>query len=317
MRSGSSLSWNCGVRVRLTDIRDHSVQELDLPLAARDMSGWQSGVVGWSIGQKGSGAPIELNEPLGECRVGVFTVSFQQLLWGVAKELPDVWLFPQERSTSRLVPFEPERWLLLDREELSRVAMGGDVRLRFDQSPIRFGNYILESLQSTEIAKDCCAFCNEPLRMYFRVGNQQACPACTRKFKEEMQVKLARYYRRALGNGVVAAIAGGVIHGVLLATANVSFGSILIGVLVGLTLRIASKESAGLRHRLTAVILTFIAGSLPFGTQWSNGSTMSAVYLAVGMFAAWMVAARNVPTEIHGPFQSKTGGVSGSDYSGR
>jgi hypothetical protein len=301
------------VRVRLTDIRDHSVRELDLPLESRDMRGWQSGVVGWSIGQKGSGAPIELDEPLGECHVGVFTFTFQQLIWGVAKELPEIWLFPQERSSSRLVPFEPERWLLLDREELSRVAMGGDVRLRFDQSPIRFGNYILESLQATEIAKDCCAFCNEPLRSYFRVGNQQACPACTQKFKQEMDARLARYYRRALVAGILVAIAGGVIHGVLLAAAHVSFGSIPIGILVGIAMRIASKESAGTRHRLTAVILTFVAGSLPWwrellpsGGQWSNGTTMSAVYLAVGMFAAWTVAARNVPTEIHGPFQSKT-----------
>jgi len=79
------------------------------------MSGWQSGVAGLSIGQKGSGAPIELDEPLGECHVGVFTFSFQVLLWGVAKQLPDVWLFPQDKPTSRLVPFEPERWLLIDR----------------------------------------------------------------------------------------------------------------------------------------------------------------------------------------------------------
>jgi hypothetical protein len=301
------------VRVRLTDIRDHSSRELDLPLESRDMPGWQSGIVGWSIGEEGSGAPIELDEPLGECHVGVFSVSFQLLLWGVAKELPDIWLFPQGTSTQRLVPFQPERWLLIDREELSRVAMGGDVRLRLDQSPIRFGNYILESLQAIEPAKECCAFCNALLRTYFRVGNQQACPACTQKFRQEMSANLARFYRRALGYGIAAAIAGGVIHGVLLAAAHVSFGSILIGVLVGMAMRIASQESAGIRHRWTAVVLTLVAGSLPwwralfpFGAQWNTGTTMSAIYLAVAMFAAWAVAARNVPTEIDGPFQSKT-----------
>ena len=277
------------------------------------MPGWQSGVVGWSIGEKGSGAPIELNQPLGACHVGVFAFTFQELLWGVATELPDVWLFPQERSTGRLVPFEPERWLLIDREELGRVAMGGDVRLRFDQSPIRFGNFILESLHAIESAKERCAFCTELLRTYFRVGTQQACPACTEKFKQEMRARLARYYRRALLSGIVAAIVGGVTHGVLLASANVSFGSILIGFLVGIAMRIASRESAGVRHRLTAVILTFLAGSLPWwrvllpwGVQGSSDTYLSAVYLAGGMFAAWTVAARNVPTEIHGPFQSKT-----------
>ena len=102
------------------------------------------------------------------------------------------------------------------------------------------------------------------------------------------------------------AITGAVIHGVLLAGAQVSFGSLLIGVLVGIAMRISSKESAGIRHRVTAVVLTFVAGSLPWWRGLSNSTTMSAIYLAVGMFAAWMIAARNVRTEIHGPFRSKT-----------
>jgi len=303
------------VRVRLTDIRDHSVQELDLTLDSRDMPGWQSGVFGWSIGPKNSGAPIELDQQLDECHVGVFAFSYHVLLWGQAKELPPVWLFPQVRSTGSLVPFEPERWLLIDRAELGRVAMGGDVRLRFDQSPIRFGNYIFESLQGTEVTKESCAFCNEPLRTYFRVGSQQACPGCTEKFKQDMRANLARYYRRALGAGMVAAIAGGLIHAALLAFAHTSFGSVLIGVLVGMALRIASKESAGTSYRVTAVVLTVIAGSLPwwgrslpFDPEPRNDIVMPALYLAAGTLAAWTLAARNAQTEIQGPFQSKIAG---------
>ena len=273
------------------------------------MAGWQSGVVGWSIGQKGSGAAIEVDEPLGECHVGVFTVSLGVLLWGVAKELPDVWLLPQGKSVDRLVPFEPERWLLIGREELGRVAMGGDLRLRLDQSPVRFGSYILEILTATSVGRECCAFCSEPLHTYFRVGSQPSCPACTEKFKQEKSARIAGFYRRALGVGIVVALATGVIHGVLLETAQVSIGSILIGVLVGIAMRIASRESAGVRHRVTAVVLTLVAGSLPWWrgqvTSWANGTYVSAVYLAVGMLAAWTVAARNVRTEIHGPFQSK------------
>lgn len=296
------------MRVRLTDIRDHSTRELDLPLASCDMPGWQSGVTGWSIGPKGSSAPIELDEPLDECRVGVFRASFQVLLWGVAKKLPDIWLFPIGMPTSRLVPIEPERWLLVEREDLSRVAMGGNVRLRIDQSPIRFGNYILECLKSTEPSEGCCAFCNKPLRMYFRVGSQQACPACTEKFKKETRADLARYYRRALRDGIVVALAGGVIHGVLLAAAHVSFGSIFIGILVGIAMRIASRESAGIRYQLTAVLLTFVAGSLPWWRSLVPFGALSAVYLAVGMFAAWTLTARNVPTAIHGPFEFRARG---------
>jgi hypothetical protein len=266
------------------------------------MPGWQNGVLGWSIGQKGSGAPIELDEPLGECRVGVFAVSYHVLLWGAAKELPNVWSFPQERSTGKLVPFDPERWLLINREELGRVAMGGNVRLRFDQSPMRLGNYIFESL-ATETSKDCCAFCNELLRTYFRVGSQQACPACTENFRQETRDRLARYYRRALGAGIIVALAGGVVHRVLLAYTPISFGSILIGVLVGMTMRRASNESAGIKYRVTAVVLTFLAGSPP----WRGlGTSMPTVYLAVGLLAAWTLTGRNARTEIQGPFQSKT-----------
>jgi hypothetical protein len=291
------------VRIRLTDTRDHSIQELDLPHASCEMPGWQSGVVGWSIGPKGSGAPIEIDEALGECHVGIFRVSFQVLLWGMAKELPDIWLFPIGMSTSRLVPIEPERWLLVERTDLSRVAMGGDVRLRIDLSPIRFGHYILECLKAAESTEGCCGFCNEPLRMYFRVGSQQLCPACTEKFKAETRAGLASYFRRALRDGIAAAIVSGVIHSFLLGAMHVSFGSIFIGVLVGITMRIASKESAGVRYQLTAVLLTFIAGSQPWWRGLGNGSTMAAIYLAIGMLAAWLVTARNVPTAIHGPFE--------------
>jgi hypothetical protein len=276
------------------------------------MSGWQSGVLGWSIGTRNSGAAIELDQSLGECHVGVFAFSYHVLLWGQARELPPVWLFPQVRSTGDLVPFEPERWLLIDREELGRVAMGGDVRLRFDQSPVRFGNYIFESLQPAEVTKESCAFCNTPLRTYFRVGSQQACPDCTETFKHDMRANLARYYRRALGAGIAAAIAGGVIHAALSSFAHASFGSILIGALVGMALRIASKESAGTGYRVTAVVLTAIAGSLPWwrrvlpvGPAPGNEIVMPAVYLAVGLLAAWTLAARNAQTRIQGPFQSK------------
>jgi len=266
------------------------------------MDGWQSGVLGWSLGERGSGSPIELDEPLDECQVGVFEFTYQQLLWGRAKDLPEVWLFPQTRPTS-LVPFDPQQWLRLEREELKRVSMGGDIRLRFDQSPVRFGNYIIESLKDPESAKDACAFCNEPLHTYFRVGSQQACSACTEKFKQEMQANLARYFRRALIIGAVTAVVVGTIHGLLLASAGLSFGSILIGVLVGMAMRMASRESAGTRYRVAAGALTLVAGSLSW---WKSAVTfMSVVYLAIGVLAAWTLAARNVRTEIHGPFQSR------------
>jgi hypothetical protein len=297
------------VRVRLTDIRDHSVRELDLPPESREMPGWQNGVFGWSIGMKGSGAPIELDESLHECTIGVFMGRFQVLLWGTAHNLPEVWMLPQGRSIGSLVPFQPERWFVIEREELRRVAMGGDVHLRFDQSPIRLGNYIFESLKPMDSAQECCSFCEEPVRAYFRVGSQQACLACTEEFKRNMRANQSRYYRRAVIAGIFAAMAGGVIHSVLIAFTGLAVGAVLIGALVGVSIRRASRETATTRHRVMAIALTSVAGSLPL---WgiADGSTRmtGAIYLAIGILVAWIIAHRNVPTEIHGPFQSKNPG---------
>ena len=267
------------------------------------MPGWQDGIFGWAIGQKGSGSTIELDEPLGECHVGVFSFTFQLLLWGVAKQLPNIWLYPIGRPTNKLVPLEPDRWLLVEREDLRRVAMGGDVRLRIDQSPIRFGNYIIECLKVSAPADECCAHCNQPLRMYFRVGSEQVCPACTEKLRQKRSTDLAGIFRRAVFAGVAAAVAGGAIHWILLTALRVTFGSILIGVLVGFAMRIASKDTIERKHTVTAAVLTLIAGSIPW---WlSQGSLLSAVYLAIGVFAAWRITARYVPLVIHGPYQTK------------
>jgi hypothetical protein len=146
--------------------------------------------------------------------------------------------------------------------------------------------------------------------MYFRVGSQQACPACTEKFKQETRSSLDRYYRRALRNGIFVALAGGAIHAFLIAAAQVSIGSMFIGILVGIAMRIASKESAGIRYQLTAVLLTFVAGSLPWwrGLIPGTGSMMAAIYLTIGMLAAWTVTARNIPTAIQGPFEFRARG---------
>ncbi len=299
------------------------------------MPGWQDGVIGWSIGPKGSGAPVELDEPLGECRVGIFTVSYHVLLWGRAKQLPDVWILPLGKSSARLVPFEPERWLQIDREDLRRVAMGGDVRLRLDQSPVRFGNYIIERLKDTEVAREVCAICNEPVRTYFRIGSSQACAACTEKFRQKFRTNRTRHYWKALGAGMAASVLAAWIHGALVATADISFGPLLIGAFVAAVIRLAARGTGGLRYKITAISLTYVAGTLPVsllrpdrvplwtkvgrglllpigifrsaGPVAANPTTWTfAVYLALGMFAAWGITPANAAPRISGPFQTKT-----------
>ncbi len=72
-----------------------------------------------------------------------------------------------------------------------------------DQSPIRLGNYIIETIKSTEVVKEVCAFCNEPLTPWVRVGSPQACPRSTEKFKQEFRANVAKGYWKALGAGIV------------------------------------------------------------------------------------------------------------------
>ena len=234
---------------------------------------------------------------------------------------------PRENRTASSCRSSRERWLRTDREELARVAMGGDVRLRMDQSPIRLGNYIIETIKSTEVVKEVCAFCNEPLRTYFRVGSPQARPPCTEKFKQEFRANVARGYWKALGAGIVAGVVCALIHGVLLLAAHVALGSILIGVLVPTVMKVASKGTGGLKHRMTAVILTYIAGTLPTGfllpdnalstkvatallspmghVETNIGALTFVASLAIGMFAAWTIAAGNAEPQIDGPFHTK------------
>lgn len=266
------------------------------------MPGWQKGLAGWSIGSKGSGAPIEIDQPLGECHVGVFVVGYQILIWGNAKELPSVWLLPEGRLQGRLVTSTD--WVLCDREALGRVALGGgDVRVRFDNGPLRFGDIVFERLPEPEIAGELCAFCNQPLQSYFRVGSQPACAVCAEKFKREKRETLRTNYRNAVLAGIAATIVGGASHAALVAFARISFGIVLIGLVIGIVMRTASRESADTQHRVIAVLLTFVAGS----PQWLWINTLSSgVYLLIGMVAAWIVVPRNVQTEIHGPFQSKS-----------
>jgi hypothetical protein len=111
------------------------------------MASWNGARSAWSIGSKGSGARIEIDEPLGDCQVGIVRASNHALLWGTAKELPEVWMLRDLDSDRPLVPFEPERWWRIERSQLAESTVG-DVRLRFDRRPIRFGHHLFEVLNN-------------------------------------------------------------------------------------------------------------------------------------------------------------------------
>jgi hypothetical protein len=141
-----------GMKFRVTDLRDGSQRELRLSLQTRDLPGWNQFASGWLIGAVGSGAPIQVDEPLGESRVGIFPASNHVVLWGTAGEFPEVWVMRLSDSMRRrtgpqaeaLAPFQAERWTLVDRATLSSRMRVGEVYLRFDRRPLRLGNHIIE-----------------------------------------------------------------------------------------------------------------------------------------------------------------------------
>jgi hypothetical protein len=96
-------------------------------------------------------------------------------------------------------------------------------------------------------------------------------------------------------------------------------------------MRIASNGSGGLRYTLIAVVLTYLAGSLPWGfllydkgvTFWqmtivglispiyriqgNSNSMISMAALCVGIGAACTIAGGDAPPGIYGPFESGAG----------
>ena len=112
---------------------------------------------------------------------------------------------------------------------------------------------------------DLCVSCKQKVQTYFRVGSGLCCSACIPNLREALRTNPSRYYWKAAGAGIVASAVCGVIYGSLLVAARTSFGSFFIGVIIATVMRISSNDSGSLRYRLTAVVLTYLAGSLPWG----------------------------------------------------
>jgi len=122
------------------------------------MPGWNSFVDGWSLGPVGSGAAIELDEPLNGFRLGIFPVSNHVLLWGQAADAtPDVYRLVTSGFLGNLASFlrkvgalglARSAWVKLSAQDLRAQAQPGHIRLRFDRRPIRIGHSIIEMPKS-------------------------------------------------------------------------------------------------------------------------------------------------------------------------
>jgi hypothetical protein len=158
-----------------------------------------------------------------------------------------------------------------------------------------------------------CAFCAAEVRRYYRVGSDIGCAACTEKLGDDLKTNPSRYYGRAVLAGLAASVVCAVAYGMLLIGARISFGSVFIGAIVASAMMAASKGTGGLRYRLTAVALHVSRGKAAPGLlslrpgspiwvelaagfvspiyriQGSSGSMSSVVFLAIGLFVAWVL----------------------------
>jgi len=171
-----------------------------------------------------------------------------------------------------------------------------------------------------------CAFCNAEVRRYYRVGSGIGCLECTDEIRWKLKTNPSRFYLRALVAGIVASIVCGIAYGLLLVGARISFGTVFIGAIVATAMMAVSKGTGGIRYQLTAVALTYLAGTLPWGflaydkgvpiwvevvvgfispfyrIKADPGNLTSVIFLAVGMFVAWRIAGGKPAPGIFGPF---------------
>jgi hypothetical protein len=176
---------------------------------------------------------------------------------------------------------------------------------------------------------ELCHFCGSQVRRYYRVGSNIGCVECTEGVRWSLKNNPSRYFARTLVVGIATSFFCAVAYGLLLIGAQISFGAVFIGGIVASAMMGASKGTGGIRYRLTAVALTYLAGSLPWGfflydkgvpiwvelvagflspiyrIQGGQGSVTSVIFLAIGMFLAWRIAGGTPAPGIYGPFGEK------------
>lgn len=93
-----------GEVISITNVRTGKRLELDIWNQNCNMQGWQPNVVGWSIGERGSRAPIEIDGDLQSARLGIFPASNHVILWGCGDDpLPSLYLEARPRLFEQLL----------------------------------------------------------------------------------------------------------------------------------------------------------------------------------------------------------------------
>ena len=112
-------------------------------------------------------------------------------------------------------------------------------------------------------ATTSCAVCHEPLAgSYFEINGAMVCPSCRAKIGSAAdQGSRAGRFLRALAGGLGAAVLGAGIYYAVLAITNYEIGliAIVVGFLVGGTVRWGSYHRGGWAYQALAMTLTYVA----------------------------------------------------------
>lgn len=136
------------------------------------------------------------------------------------------------------------------------------------------------SNQTEDTSAPTCSSCSQAIgTFYFTVEGQPLCSACKRTVEQQVApVKEWSLVLRAGMFGLVAAIAGAAIYYGVIAITEFEIGlvAILIGYMVGHSVRKGARGRGGLRLQLTAVFLTYFAVSMAYLPLAIQGATESA-----------------------------------------
>lgn len=117
---------------RITDLKTGQTRTVELGEPTTRLLGGQNGC--WSLGAVGTGADIELEEPLEGASIGIFQGSNHVWLSGVcprAQSLPEMTVLDYDNE-----------WKLPDPREFQES--GDTVYLRFDERPLTIGTHLIE-----------------------------------------------------------------------------------------------------------------------------------------------------------------------------
>jgi hypothetical protein len=176
-----------------------------------------------------------------------------------------------------------------------------------------------------------CKACKKPISSdYYHLNGTITCESCRTAIAAAYATPEGlKPFARAMGLGILAAIAGAALYYGVIAIANLEIGiiAIAIGYMVGWAVRKGADGRGGLRFQILAVALTYWAVGLAYAPLILNQSALplpvqflyvfelpilvitgggsgiiTAIIIAVGMRQAWRMTAAPV-LKVEGPYR--------------